>query len=206
MLQQITGGSPPWPAAAVHDTVAAIMRQAPYQRSLSQSVWDRFIGWLFERIAGLIAGVRGLPSIRWVVLGLAIAAILLIAARVLYVRRTREDERTSWRRRARVSTEDPFALAERAAADGRYTEAAHALYRAVIETVARRERLRLHRSKTSGDYARELRRARSPSHGPFQAFGRRYDRIIYGDGRCDADGYAALLALAMPLLATARAA
>ena len=59
----------------------------------------------------------------------------------------------------------------------------------------------MHASKTAGDYARELARRGSPARGAFQQFRRRYDAAIFGVGSCDADGYAALMRDAEPILA-----
>jgi hypothetical protein len=86
------------------------------------------------------------------------------------------------------------------AAEGRFTDAAHALYRSLVESVARREQLRVHMAKTSGDYARELRARGSPAYAPFRRFGRRFDRIIFGIGTCDEAGYQSLLDDARPVL------
>ena len=56
--------------------------------------------------------------------------------------------------------------------------------------------IRLHDSKTSGDYARELLRRGSSSYASFRRFGALYDRIIYGAGVCDATEYATLFVAA----------
>ncbi|HUQ82697.1 MAG TPA: DUF4129 domain-containing protein, partial [Gemmatimonadaceae bacterium] len=85
----------------------------------------------------------------------------------------------------------------RLAAAGNYTDAAHLLYRGLTERLAASELIRLHESKTSGDYARELRAAGSPVHAEFRQFGRRYDRALFGIGVCDAPTYAALREMAM---------
>ena len=71
-------------------------------------------------------------------------------------------------------------------AEGRYEEAAHTLYRGVIMSLGKAERLRVDPSKTSGDYARELRRRGAASLNPFRAFTRRFDVVVYGHGRADA--------------------
>jgi hypothetical protein len=70
----------------------------------------------------------------------------------------------------------------------------------LLVRLSRRERLRLHPSKTSGEYARELQTIGSPSHVPFRRFGRQYDRVLFGSGRCDAVDYAFLLDQARSLL------
>ena len=91
---------------------------------------------------------------------------------------------------------DPWALAQRLAAEGRYTEAAHALYGALLARVAARVTLRLHPSKTAGDYARELRRAAPSIYGPFREFARSYEVVIYGIRECDRPRFDGLIDLA----------
>ena len=207
MLQQVGGALTPWPATAVHDTMAAIVRQMAYRRSIRTSVLDRVFSWLFDLLDRFAGTLRGIPGGRYIALGGALLIVGLIVARVIYGARLREEaeQRARAGRKARTYA-DPWAEAERAAADGRFTDAAHALHAAVLESLSRRERVRLHPSKTDGDYARELRRAQSGAYGPFREFGRLYDRLIYGYGACDGPGYAALLERATPLLSRDKAA
>jgi Domain of unknown function (DUF4129) len=103
-----------------------------------------------------------------------------------------------WTRRGARSGNggDPWALAQRLAADGKFTEAAHALYGALLARVAARVPLRLHPSKTAGDYARDLRRSAPPVFGPFRDFARSYEVIIYGFGACDQPHFQQLIELA----------
>lgn len=91
-------------------------------------------------------------------------------------------------------------LAQELAARGEYTEAAHALYRALLEALARRERVRLHPSKTVGDYVRDLRQRSSSLFGRFRDFARSYETVVYGIGVCDRERYERLLALAAPIV------
>ena len=91
---------------------------------------------------------------------------------------------------------DPWALAQRLAAQGRYTEAAHALYGALLARVAARVPLRLHPSKTAGDYARDLRGTAPSVFGPFREFARSYEVVIYGLGACDRSRFEGLIDLA----------
>ena len=195
------------PASAIHDTVAAIARGIDYRRSLRQSLLDRFFLWLGELISHLLRFIRHSPMSR--PFGYAVIALIVlgVAARLLIAAQARDETRGPLRRRTRASgTEDPFAVADRLAAEGRFEEAAHALYHGVLLALARRERLRLDPSKTSGDYARELRARGSASYQPFRAFGRRFDIAVFGHGGCDARLIDDLRALAQPLTARARAA
>jgi hypothetical protein len=196
-----------WPADAVHDTVEAVVRSAAFRRSLHSSIAGRLArwagGWL-ERIFGVLDGVA---SARTVALWLAGLLVLLIVARLVLAAQARDpDAFTAARAKRGGADEDPWRAADRLAAEGRGEEAAHALYRAVLISLARAERLRLHPSKTSGDYGRELRMRGASSYPPFRAFVRRFDEAVYGHGGCDGAAVDELKRLASPFAPAARAA
>jgi len=197
----------PWTDAAIRDTLAAIARQPAYQRELTQSIWDRVMRWLLDRIIELFQLVDSTGSgrvITIVVLVLVIGLILVRVAIGISAERTlRSDPGGS---RVPAGAAAMLSDAERLAAGGDYTAAAHALFAALLAASAAQGEIRLHPSKTTGDYARELRRRNAPSLRPFQAFRSRYDRVIYGDLRCGADDYAMLLREARALLAREQAA
>lgn len=203
LLQQPTE----WPASAVHDTIAAIARGLEYRRSLRQSLLDRAFLWLAQAIERIIGYIRHLPSSRAIgltILGLIVAAII---ARIVISALARDEAGPRARRgRAVGGDEDPFVAAERFVGEGRYEDAAHALYRGVLLAVARSDRVRLDPSKTSGDYARELRARGSSSYHPFRDFSRRFDVAVFGHGVCDAALIDDLRRLAMPFAPRARAA
>ena len=196
-----------WPAAAVHDTVAAIARGLEYRRSIRQSLLDRAFVWLAEAIERIATFVRNLPSSRAIgltILGIIVAAILL---RLVIAALARDEGGASARRRGGARAgEDPFVAADRLAAEGRFEDAAHALYHGVLLALARSDRLRLDPSKTSGDYARDLRARGSSSYQPFREFSRRFDIAVFGHGGCDAALIDDLRRLASPLTPRARAA
>jgi len=197
MVQQLPpgGAGSAWPRAAIHDTVAAIARQTPYRRDFTRSLLDRILEWIADAFSRLIHAVGGVPHSRFIATIAFTIVIALIVARVLYSARLRSgDEAAGVPGGGRAtSMSDPWREAELLAAGGNYTGAAHALYRAALSMLAARGLVRLHESKTSGDYARELRRRGAPVASIFRRFGARYDRIIYGDGVCDATQYTALL-------------
>jgi hypothetical protein len=186
---------PIWPRAAVHDTVAAIVKQAAYRRELSTTLLDRVMQWIQEALARLIESFRGVPHGRLVATVAAVIVGILIVARVVYAARLRAGVLEEGERRVGVGggARDPWREAERLAASGQFTDAAHALYRATVGLLAASGLIRRHDSKTSGDYARELRRRGTPAYAAFRRFGSLYDRIIYGDGVCNASEYTALL-------------
>ena len=191
-----------WSRAAVHDTVAAIVRQAAYRRGLGSTLLDRVLGWIGDWYSRLVAALGTVPHGRVVATVAAAAVAVLVVARIVYAARLRgiSGTFTTRSRGGRSATTDPWREAEQLAADGRFTEAAHALYRATIATLTSQGLVRRHDAKTTGDYARELRRRGAPAYTAFRAFGRLYDRIIFGTGTCDMAGYEALLADARAVL------
>ena len=202
-------GVPPasWPAPAVHDTVAAIAKQAAYDRAIGQTAWQDFwtlVGRVLTRILGFFRGSAAGRHVTFLVLALIVAAVVIHV--IVSAIATRNLAATGNTTPARERGLDAWREAERLAAAGHYTDAAHALLAALLAGFAQRGEVRLHVSKTAGDYARELARRGSPARGAFQQFRRRYDAVIFGAGTCDAGEYAALLRDAAPILSRAGAA
>src|SRR2546423_5723999 len=80
---------PIWPRAAVHDTVAAIVKQAAYRRELNTTLLDRVMQWIQEALARLMESFRGVPHGRLVATVAAVIVGILIVARVVYAARLR---------------------------------------------------------------------------------------------------------------------
>lgn len=188
-----------WPPAAIHDTVASVMSARAFQRSLQLSLAQRLFRWLADGLDALVTFLRGSGPARWIAIGFTVLLVLLVIARFLLAARARDEDvdRGDGRRRGHPG-EDPWRAAERLSVAGRFEEAAHALYRGVVESVARTDRLRIDPSKTSGDYARELRARSSSRLTAFRTFARRFDVAVYGHGGCTADAIAELSRLAEP--------
>jgi hypothetical protein len=184
---------------AVHDTVQTVLRDPAFQRTLRNSIADRFLVWLVPWFDRFMRALRHLPSARLIVLALVALLVVFVLARVVIAARSRGErvETRGWRRGA-MATDNPWQLAEALAAEGRYEDAAHTLYRAVIASLARDERIQLDPSKTSGDYTRELRRRGAASLAPFRAFTRRFDVAVYGHRACDGPVFAELRELSSP--------
>jgi hypothetical protein len=196
-----------WPAAAVHDTVASIASGIEYRRSLKQSFLDRLFLWVGEAVAKIISFIRHLPSSRTIGLTILGIIVALIVVRLVVAALARDDTGARRTRRGGARTaDDPFEAAERYAAEGRYEDAAHAIYHGVLLALARSERVRLDPSKTSGDYARDLRARGSASYQPFRTFSRRFDVAVFGHGGCDAQLIDDLRRLSAPFTGRARAA
>jgi len=191
-----------WPATAVHDTIAGLARQREYERTIGESAWDRFWTFVGHIVRDILQYFRGSATGRHVTI--AIVALVVVAVAVHFILATlaaRNDVVVADANPARAS--DAWRDAERLAAAGLFTDASHALLAAILSVFAQRGDVRLHASKTAGDYARELARRGSPARGPFQQFRRRYDAVIFGVGSCTADEYESLLRDAAPMLARA---
>ena len=158
---------------------------------------------LFRSIADLVSLAANAAGTRTIVyLVLAVLALLLVARLLLDLRAELDGTTVARSRRGSVRVSDPWSEAERLAQAGAFTAAAHALFLALLGTLGARGEVRLHASKTAGDYARELRRRNAPSAPSFQSFRARYDRAVYGAGVVSGDDYRALLDYARPLRAT----
>lgn len=102
--------------------------------------------------------------------------------------------------RSGLRSRDAWVTAQELAAQGDFTGAAHALYIALLGNLARRDLLRIHPSKTIGDYLRELRRRPAAPLQTVREFARAYEVVAYGLRACDADRYAKLHALAAQVI------
>jgi hypothetical protein len=196
-----------WPPEAVHDTVDAVVRNPAFRRSLQNTIAERLMRWLGDWFSRLSRYLEGAPSARTIALAVTVALVLVIVVRVVVAAQARDQGGAARSRRGRAgAAEDPWAEADRLVAAGRFEEAAHAFYRAVLAGLARSERVRLHPSKTSGDYARELRGRGSSSYAAFRTFVRRFDVAVYGYGGCTAEALHELRGLAEPFAPAVRAA
>ena len=205
ILQQSIGE---WTTRAIHDTVDAIARQPVYAVPLRRSLLGRLIGWLFERLGDLIELFRGSRDLR--VASVVAAALILFAiiGRIVIARQI-----DTVRRRGgyhanlgKGERRDYWTLARELAANGDHVAASHAVYAAVIDSLARSGVVTFHSSKTSGDYARELFRRGAANASEFRAFGRYFDRVVYGAATVAPEEYARLADIGQKLVATRTAA
>jgi hypothetical protein len=164
------------------------------------ALWMMFWQWISDNASALHVPKPVLAAI--VAAGALTLAVLLVAT-VWAWRAHERAARPGMVPGGRLYTGgDPWAAAQAFAAAGDYTAAAHALYAALLEFAARAQQVRLHPSKTAGDYARELRSRRSKLAPGFRSFAGDYEVVIYGEMTCDADRYGRLYALAAPMLSS----
>lgn len=192
------------PDSVIRATADTVFSQSAFNRD---SLWERFWGWVFDLVRRawalldpLLSALRRSPALYWTVIALLVLTVLAIVARAVYLWRQRrlfDAAALAWESSPlRRAGRDPWTAAEELSARGEFTEAAHALYAALLESAAQAGQIRLHPSKTAGDYVRELRNRSSALFSLFRDFARSYDTVIYGIGVCDAERYHRLYALA----------
>lgn len=190
-----------WTPAQVHDTVAAIVAQPGY-RAERRSLLTRLLKLIAEQIERLLDAVRGSLNAKVVIAVAVVAIVVVIAARIALDRRAAARRaRIAGRSRTGAGRRDAWAEARASAAAGNYAEASHALYTAVLEVLTNAGVVRYHRSKTAGDYARELLRGNSPIAADFRAFGRGFDHLAFGTAGASRDDYDRLASLAERIVA-----
>lgn len=190
----------PWPSAQVQDTLDRLVARPAYQRDLAVSLGERILRFVVDALGRVLewgATLVGRPAVVSVALALLLAILLVRLA--IELRGEFAGTAPARARRGTARAGDPWAEAERLAAVGRFTDAAHALFSALLGWLGGRGEVRLHPSKTAGDYARELRRRRAPSATAFQRFRQHYDLAVYGGADVSADQYARLREAARPL-------
>lgn len=158
-------------------------------------------GRLLNRIAGWFGSFGDLrgesPLVYWLVMGSLIALGLAIVAYFIHNTLLRLGEHPPAPRvpagpgamdaRARTAAEWEDE-ARRAAAAGRYRDAAVALYQALLLRLEAGGALRYDPAKTPGDYRRETRRTPEAS-GALTAFLRGFEPAVFGGRALDAAGY-----------------
>ena len=170
-------------------------------------MWDRLLRFVFEQLRRLFEAMEGVPYGRIIVSVLVALAVAITIARlvmgIVAERRAGDANRQSGATAKRAAQ---LSDAERLAASGEYTAAAHVLFAVVLAAGSARGEFRVHPSKTLGDYARDIRKRATGWYQPFSAFRSRFDRVMYGDTACSADDYQRLLSDVRAMLANDRVA
>src|SRR5690349_20113708 len=83
LVQPVAQSLPPWTDAAVRDTIAAIAKQAAYQRQIGLSAFSRMWRWLWDRFAEFLGALKEIPFGREIALVLVVLVVLLIVARII---------------------------------------------------------------------------------------------------------------------------
>lgn len=186
-------GASYWTAEQIHDSVAAIARQPAYATPIRQSILGRIVMTVIRWIRDLLDRTGALPGARYLLIAAVVLFILIVVARIVI------DQRLNARRAAGeglrmlgADARDYWALAAQLDAAGTQVEACHAIYLAVLDALTRAGLLRFHPSKTSGDYARDLRQRGAPQAADFTRFARAFERAVYGWSLPTHDDYSRL--------------
>ncbi len=188
--------------SAIADTVAAVFRSHAFTAHNTVSIGQLVAAWAWDVLMRMLGFAASHPIVGQVLrVALGIAG-LLILARIIYGLVARYAPSAIARRHLDANRgTDWWATAQLLASREDYTDAAHALYLALIGSAARSGLVSLHESKTTGDYLREIRRAPDSVDVPrFTDFTRSYETVIYGIGTCDRERYAGLDTLARVLI------
>ena len=171
----------PWTAKQIHDTVAAIARQAAYATPIRQSILGRLLQTIFRWFRDLLLDIKAWPGARYLLIAAAVVLILIVAGRIIVAQRMESRRRAGAGLRA-IGGErrDYWVLAAELDAGGNHVAACHAIYVGVLDALARAGTVKFHVSKTGGDYARDLRRRGAPIAAEFASFAREFDRSVYG--------------------------
>jgi hypothetical protein len=189
---------PPVAPAAVRDTVTRLLEAREYDRALRDTLWSRIVSWVGDVIGDVLRGAARAPLGRVVALVLVVLVLASVIGRALLLAQARR--RAAALAPVPATPESLRAEARALAAQEAYAEAAHLLHAAIVTRLATEGRLVPHPSRTIGDHARALRRGDQATWRAYRDFGRRYEVVLYGDGRCDATRWATLESLAAPLL------
>jgi hypothetical protein len=188
----------------VRDTVASVFADEAYRRGLRETLWMRLFDWIGNFLARFWPGGDAPMAARWLALGAIALLVLAVVGRAAYlawVRRERAPRRHTGAA-AETLAGDAWTAAQAAAQQGRYVDAAHLLYAALLDRLAFGGRVHLHPAKTAGDYQRELRRG-TPAMAPrFRHFSRAYERVAFGVAPAERTDWERLQALALDVLAT----
>ena len=100
-----------WPATAVHDTVARVLREAAFRRSVQQSFADVFMLWLADWFGRFMRIIKHVPSGRSIAIGLGALIVIAVVARAVLATRARGEsaERPEGGRREYRDPEDSAA-------------------------------------------------------------------------------------------------
>ena len=204
IAQEVIGG---WTSRQIHDTVAAIARQPEYAVPVRRSLLGRLLRWIFGKITDLIALLGGSRSARLTVIVAVALIVVAVVGRLIVARQVELRRRTGASLRA-VGSErrDYWALADELASVGNVVAACHALYLAVLASLARSGAVTFHESKTPGDYLREVRQRRPGLAAEFRSFTRQFETAVFGPTPPGAAAYPTIRASAARMLADRAAA
>jgi Domain of unknown function (DUF4129) len=176
----------PLDAGVIRDTVRAVFRAREFQPRASIWWWTKYLPSLsgHENLARLVAYLVA-----------ALAVLLLVSTLTRRALRARRFASAASFAHADAEA-DHWSIAGSLARRGAYAEAAHALFAALLQALARRGSVVPHPSKTLREYTRELREDDVRRRGAVRSFLLLYEGAVFGLSGCDEACFARLQALA----------
>ena len=190
-------------ADSIRKAMATVFARREYDRAIASTIWSRITNAVFGWIGDLVQSLRHAGPIQK---GAFVVLVVVLVAVVTRLAILSNASGVAFRRAGSLGfggLQDAWGEAERLARAGQYTDAAHALYRGLLDDMARRDQIQLHYSKTVGDYGRDLRRRSSTLAPRYRDFARTYETVVYGLGTCDRERYERLHALATGIVQAA---
>lgn len=190
-------------ADSIRTAITTVFARREYDRSILPTILGRISNWVLNLLGDLVQSLRHAGPVQKGALLVLMVVVIAIIARLAIVSNAAG---VAFRRAGMFGSggpQDAWGEAERLARAGQYTDAAHALYRGLLDDMARRDQIQLHYSKTVGDYGRDLRRRSSGLTPRYRDFARTYETVVYGLGTCDRERYERLYALATGIVQAA---
>ncbi|HEY4133007.1 MAG TPA: DUF4129 domain-containing protein [Gemmatimonadaceae bacterium] len=187
---QVGGAAQAWSERAIHDTVARIAAEPKFTHAPRESLLGRLFRYLWRKLFDVIAWFSGRGDARLYLYGAIAVIAIVVVARIVAERQIAEARRQRvGSNRVGRSGGDLWTIANQTAARGQYADACHTLYAALLGDLAQSGAVRLHASKTSGDYARELQRRNFTRLVEYRAFVRDFNRAVFSTQDVSAGDY-----------------
>jgi len=183
------------------NTLAKTLAGKEYQRSLTESVVQRAIGWILGLLQGIIGPGTG-AVISWILLvGLVVGAVGLLGFLAVHLINSQSSKLRkavpTTIRQAKIDRPTAKALllqAEKEARAGRFREAFRSVYRAAILHLDGRRFLTYEEGTTNWEYTRAARRLAPPDVAAlFGDMTLRFDEMIYGQRIVNDDEYSGFM-------------
>ncbi|GEM_PF-309712 len=190
-------------ADSIRKAITTVFARREYDRTIASTLWGRIVNAALSLLRDLLQSIRHAGPVQKGALVVLMVVLVAVIARLAILSNAAG---VAFRRAGTFGfggPQDAWAEAQRLAHAGQYTDAAHALYRGLLDDMARRDLIQLHYSKTVGDYGRDLRRRSSGLTPHYRDFARTYETVVYGLGTCDRERYERLYALATGIVKAA---
>ena len=178
-------------AEEVRETADEILSRPEYLPE-PESLLNRAFRWVNEQIQDVLGGIFGQTGstvVGWIVLTLALAALVYLLWRVMprsRLPRSSPDVVLEHSEQTRAGRAEWLAQAEQAEVEGNWVEAVRARYRATVAALIDRQEVNDQLGATSGEYRRSFDAAPHRTE-PVGTATDRFERVWYGGNPARAD-------------------